>query len=448
MENWAVEEFAGADLGDERLTQRLIKLATRFADKPTASIPGACNDWAETQAAYRFFEQSSDKKRGLDWQEILAPHVECTQARMRQHPVVLCLQDTTELDFNGQEAIGLGPLSYEAQRGMYLHPTYVVTPHREPLGVTDAWMWAREAKGEDGERPGILESQRWIEGYERVAEMADEMPDTRLVYVADREADLVGLMAKAAQLGTPADWLIRAKHNRCLPQGGKLWAAVIAGTALGVIEFTLGARQGQAERQVRQQVWAQTVEISTGRASPLAVTCVIAKEINPPADGKAVEWRLLTNRTIERFAEAAELIDWYRCRWEIETLFHVLKNGCRVEALQLGSAAKLELALALYLVVSWRLTRLVKLGRVHPELEASVFFTEAEWKGAFILAKKAIPQRAPSVREVVRQIAMLGGFLGRKGDGEPGVKTLWLGMQRLRDFVEGMEHMQAIYNAK
>jgi hypothetical protein len=125
-----------------------------------------------------------------------------------------------------------------------------------------------------------------------------------------------------------------------------------------------------------------------------------------------------------------------------------LKNGCRVEALQLGSVAKLELALAVYLVVSWRLARLVKLGRTHPDLEASLLFTEAEWKGAYILAKKAIPKAVPSIREVVRQIAMLGGFLGRKCDGEPGVKTLWLGMQRLRDFVEGMEHMQVIYNAQ
>lgn len=448
MENWAEEEFSGANLGDERLTQRLIKLATRFADKPTASIPGACHDWAETQAAYRFFEQSSEKKRGLDWQEILAPHMASTQARMRQHPVVLCLQDTTELDFNGQGINGLGPLSYEAQRGMYVHPTYVVTPQREPLGVTDAWMWAREAKGADGERPGILESQRWIEGYERVAEMAAGMPESRLVYVADREADLVGLMVKAAQLETPADWLIRAKHNRCLPEGGKLWAAVLAGTALGEIEFTLGARQGQAERRVQQQVWAQRVDISDGCGGQLAVTCVIAQERKPPAGCKAVEWRLLTNRRVTHFDEAAELIDWYRCRWEIETLFHVLKNGCRVEALQLGSVAKLELAIALYLVVSWRLARLVKLGRVHPELEASAFFTEAEWKGAFILAKKPIPKKGPSVRDVVRRIAMLGGFLGRKGDGEPGVKTLWLGMQRLRDFVEGMAHMQSVYNAK
>ena len=443
-----MEEFAGAALGDERLNQRLVKLATRFADKPTASIPGACEDWSETQAAYRFFEQSSDQKRQLGWQDILAPHMACTEARMRQHPVVLCLQDTTELDFNGQETAGLGALSHEAQRGMYLHPTYVVTPDREPLGVTDAWMWAREAKGDDGQRPGILESRRWIEGYQRIAETAPEMPDTRLIYVADREADILELMQCAHHLGTPADWLIRSQHNRALPDGGKLWASVLAATPLGEIEFTMASRQGQAARDVRQQLWARPVSLTDGRGGQLSVTCLIAREINAPAGCKPVEWRLLTNRVADGFAAAIELIDWYRCRWEIETFFHVLKNGCRVEALQLGNVAKLELALAVYLVVSWRLARLVKLGRTHPDLEASALFTETEWKGAYILAKKAIPKKPPTTRELVRQIAMLGGFLGRKGDGEPGVKTLWLGMQRLRDFVEGMAHMQAIYNAK
>jgi hypothetical protein len=157
MATWAMEEFAGAELGDERL----IKAAARFADKPTASIPGACADWAETQAVYRFLDQARDDKRGLPWQDILAPHIAQTEARMRQHPVILCLQDTTELDFNGQAISGLGPLSYEAQRGMYLHPTYAVTPKREPLGVTDAWMWARHPKGADGKRPGIRESLLW-----------------------------------------------------------------------------------------------------------------------------------------------------------------------------------------------------------------------------------------------------------------------------------------------
>ena len=343
---WAEEEFAGADLGDKRLNRRLVKLTERFADKPTASIPGACPDWSETQAVYRFFDQANNAKRPLGWETILTPHLECTVARMRQHRVVLCLQDTTELDFNGQGIDGLGPLSFEAQRGMYLHPTYAVTPEREPLGLTDAWMWSREAKSADGIRPGMRESLRWIEGYERVGEMADTLPDTRLVYIGDREADIVEMMRCARDLDHPADWLIRSRHNRTVPGGSKLWAQTLEGEPLGEIEFSLAARSGQTARVVRQQVWARAIEIPDGAGGLLSVTCVVAKEIDPTTGCKAVEWRLLTNRSVADFADAVELIDWYRCRWEIEIFFNVLKNGCRVEALQLGSVAKLELALA------------------------------------------------------------------------------------------------------
>jgi len=224
MTNWAQDEFAAASLSDKRLTLRLIKLATRFAEQPTASIPGACGGAAETKAADRFFDQANEDQRELGWEAILQPHMQSTMARMYAHPVVLCIQDTTELDFNGQDIAGLGPLSYEAQRGMYVHPTYAVTPQREPLGVIDAWMWARQPKAADGTRPGLCESQRWIEGYERVAESAAQMPHTRWVYLADREADIVALMQRAHALGTPADWLIRAQHNRCLPDGGNLHA--------------------------------------------------------------------------------------------------------------------------------------------------------------------------------------------------------------------------------
>ena len=439
MGNWADDEFGGANLGDGRLNLRLIKLATRFAEQPTASIPGACGDWAETMAAYRFFDQASTEKRGLNWESILQPHIGGSEARMVQHPVVLCLQDTTELDFNGQDTEGLGPLSYEAQRGMYLHPTYAVTPQREPLGIIDAWMWAREPKDADGTRPGVSESTRWIEGYERVAETATKMPGTRLVYVADREADMVCLMQRAQDLGTPVDWLIRAQHNRCLPQGGKLWAEVLAEHPLGEIEFTLASRQGQPERTVCQQLRVKATTIPASDGQMIRVTCLIATETDPPLGCKAVEWRLLTNREVVDLDTAVQLIDWYRCRWEIETLFHVLKNGCRVEALQLGSVAKLELALAVYLVVSWRLARLVRLGRMQPDWSAELFFSKTEWTGAFILNKKKPPAKTPTVREVVRLIAQLGGFLARKGDGEPGVKSLWLGFQALRHFVSGVE---------
>ena len=114
---------------------------------------------------------------------------------------------------------GLGPLSYEMQRGMYLHATYAVTPDREPLGVMDAWMWARELRDANGQRGGIKESLRWIEGYERVAEQAATLPETRLVYVTDREGDIATLMARAAELGHAADWLIRSQHK---PQPGRI----------------------------------------------------------------------------------------------------------------------------------------------------------------------------------------------------------------------------------
>ncbi len=175
------------------------------------------------------------------------------------------------------------------------------------------------------------------------------------------------------------------------------------------------------------------------------VTGFLAEEVGAPDCIKPIKWRLLTNRKVVPFEAIVELIDWYRCQWEIETLFNTLKNGCRVEALPLGHVSKIELALAVYLVVAWRLARLVRLGRMHSNLAATALFTDGEWKGAYILAKKPIPKATPTIREVIRQIAMLGAFLGRKSDGEPGVKTLWLGFQRVRNFVQGVEHMRTIH---
>jgi hypothetical protein len=141
-------------LGDGRLDKRAKILMERFAANPTASIPMACHSWAETCAAYRFLGNPD-----VDWRDMMAPRWEQTQKRMQIYPVVLCLTDSTELDFNGQEAAGLGPLNYEARRGMYLHPTYAVTPQREPLGVLDAWMWARELREIAQGTPATLGAQ-------------------------------------------------------------------------------------------------------------------------------------------------------------------------------------------------------------------------------------------------------------------------------------------------
>lgn len=434
--HWAATEFAQLDLGDARLDKRARVLMERFAANPTASIPAACHGWGETMAAYRFLGNEE-----VEWRDIMAPHWQQTQKRMHAHPVILCLQDTTELDFNGQQAFGLGPLSYEAQRGMYLHPTYAVTPAREPLGVLDAWMWAREPRDKFGIRGGLKESTRWIEGYERIAEMAVELPATRLVYVADREADLLAMMQRAQALGTPADWLVRAVHNRCLPDGNKLWSRTTSGAVMGEIAFTMGSRHGVKARLVRQQLWAERIELPAGKGSPVAVTCIVAREFDAPAGVKPIEWRLLTNRTAVTPDEVIELIDWYRARWEIEMLFNILKNACRVEALQLSGIDRLERALALFMVVAWRIAHLMRLGRTCPDLDAAMFFDPDEIRAAYLLTKVRQPVR-PGLNEVLRLVARLGGFLGRKGDGEPGVKAIWHGLNKVRVAAETLQALR------
>jgi hypothetical protein len=357
---------------------------------------------------------------------------------MGDEPVVLCLQDTTELDFNAQDIDGLGPLAYEAQRGMYLHATYAVNAQRVPLGVLDAWMWAREAKAPGTPRGGLLESVRWVEGYERLAELAADLPATRLVCVGDRESDLLALLVKARDLDHAADYLLRCRHDRVLPEGGKLWDAVMGSVPLGRIRFEMPAGRGRKARAVEQELRAQRVRLADREGGHVEVTCLIASEIAAPAGAKPVVWRLLTNRDAATLVEAVELVDWYRTRWEVELLFLTLKEGCRVEALQLSTVARIERALAVYLVVSWRIGLLMRLGRACPDWDAERLFTREEWQAAWIVARKTPPAKTPTLRAALHMIAALGGFLGRKGDGEPGVKSLWIGLQRVASCVEGM----------
>ena len=433
--SWAAQEFETLDLGDARLNRRAVLLAERLAQKPGASIPNACHNWSETVAAYRFLSHED-----VSWDDVMQAHWQASEQRIGQHPVVLCLQDTTELDFNAQQTAGLGPLSYEAQRGLYLHPTYVVTPDREPLGVTNAWTWARQFKAADGTRAGVLESTRWIESYERVAEQALRLPHTRHICVADRESDIMALLVRARELDHAADYLVRSQHNRALPEGGKLWEKVGQAPVLGHVRFDLPAGRGRKARAVKQEVRVERVTLKDGANGQVQVTCVVAAEINAPAGVKPVLWRLLTNRQASTLEQACELIDWYRARWEIELFFLVLKEGCRVERLQLGDSERLQTALALYMVIAWRINRLMRLGRALADLPADLVFESDEWKAAFILNKKPVPKQVPELNTVIRLIAQRGGFLARKGDGQPGAKSIWLGMQDVAVFVEGIRY--------
>ncbi len=441
-DSWALDEMGTVNLGDERLNRRVVQVLEQLGEKPTPSIPTACKGWAETMAAYRLFD--NDK---VTMGKVLAAHEKATVARIKQQAVVLCLEDTTEVDYSSKkETKGLGPLTHQHKRqGLLLHPTLAVTPDRVPLGCLRTFAWIHD--GEKGRRTAIEEKEsfRWIEGYRRVSEVATEVPQTQLVYVADRESDIYELFVEAQTAqGQRADLLIRVAQDRKLFDGGKLWEEAEKSPALGTVEFDLPKRDKQPGRRVVQALRAVRVTLKapyrTGKKLPdVGVTVILAKEENPPSGMEPVEWMLLTTRSVTTFDEAARMMQWYLCRWQIEVFFHILKNGCKIEKLQLEHMDRLKPAIALYMIIAWRVLYLTMLGRKCPNLSCDTVFETEEWQAVYIVTKRTPPpKQPPRLNEMVKMIASYGGYLNRKGDGEPGPKTLWIGLQRVRDFVLGI----------
>lgn len=452
LESWPEQEMLTANFGDARLQRRAHLILGALSQRPEGSIPSACCGWAETQAAYRLF--SNEK---VTAERVLEPHRDATLERMEQHPVVLCVQDTTELDYTSKSQIqGLGPLTYENSIGLYIHPTLAVTPQRLCLGVLDQWTWVRDLEEHGGKdrqhrlkRPlEEKESFRWLEGYRRVCDLQTVLPQTRLVYVADRDSDLFELF-EAGQMGEAA-WLIRGNQDRKLTDGRHLWEAVREAEVIGTLEFDLPAGPDRPARHVVQTLRTARLKLKPpyrpDRKLPaLEVTAILAREKAPPAGVESIEWLLLTNLPIGDGQEAAEMVDWYVCRWQIEVYFRTLKSGCKVEQLQLQSRDRLEVALAFYMIVAWRVLYLVMLGRTIPDLPCEAVFAPEEWRAVCLVSqKKKPPHQPPKLADFLTMLAGLGGYLGRKGDGPPGPKAIWIGLQRTRDFVIAIKALEDI----
>ena len=440
------DELAELDLGDARLNKRACALIETLGRRPDRSIPAACGGWAETKAAYRLLD--SDK---VSAHKLLEPHYARTRERMTEHDTVLCIQDTTELDYTGKNDIqGLGTLNYEHRRGLYVHPTLAVTPERLPLGMLDSWHWTRPLEDAD------TESIRWLEGYQRLCEaqqyLWEQAFDTRLVYLADREADLFELYAEHQSVlnrqEQAADWLIRAQHDRNTASGTKLWASVQAAPELGQVQFDMPASAKRTGRPCIQSLRAARLTLTAPRDSaarqPIAVTALLAREINPPGNEPPIEWMLLTNLEVSTREQAEQMLSWYLCRWQIEIFFRILKSGCKIEALQLEKLQRLEPAIMLYMLIAWRVLFFTMVGRECPELPCDLIFEDEEWKAVYIVSRKQQPpETPPTLNEMIRMVAGLGGFLNRKGDGVPGPQTIWIGLQRSKDFVLAIESLRA-----
>lgn len=455
-EDWAEEEFGGAELGDSRLQKRLLTIARDLYARPQANIPQACGSKARTKAAYRFFDHDRTAM-----EKILKPHYESTVRRVREHRVVLAVQDTTTLNYSKHPATeGLGTIGSTLDKsvGLILHNTMAVSQEGTPLGLLDVQCWVRNKEdfGKKCRRHELpieqKESYKWLKSFHAVEGAQKDCENSMIVSVGDREADIYELFELALEGTTGAKLLVRAERERLLADGqGHLWEKVAQVRVSGIQILRVPRRGNRMAREAEMEIRFAEVTLIPPKTKPhlnkIKLWAVLAQEIGEPEGVEPLRWMLLSTVDVSTFEQATERLAWYALRWGIEVYHKTLKSGCKIEDRQLSAADSIEACLSIDMVVAWRIFHLTKLGRETPDVPCTVFFEDEEWKAlnTYKTQNPVPPENPPTLREAMRMTATLGGFLGRKSDGEPGTQTLWLGLQRLDDLTTMWKHMAAHY---
>lgn len=441
MPSWANDELAAVDLGDARLNRRVVRVVTDLAAQPTASVPQACGTWAATKGVYRLWAAPR-----VTPEAIRAAHQQQTLERLRGHPTVLVIQDTTALDFTHHPTTrGLGSLDVPTHQGLKVHSALAVRPDGVPLGLLHQAVWTRDpaARGHAKRRrqraTNEKESQRWLTALQ--ASQAAVPDGIRVITIADREADIYDLFALPRRPGV--ELLIRATHNRRVEHPARyLWPALRQSPNWGHLTVDVRRHDDHPARTALVTLRVASLLIAPPRhhrhqaaLAPIEVQAILAEEEHPPPGTVPLCWLLLTTLPVATFEDAVQCVEWYCARWLVERYHFVLKSGCRVEDLQLETAARLQCALATYSLVAWRLLWLTYEARQQPTTSCATALEAHEWQALYCTIHRTPtpPALPPTLHEAIRWIAQLGGFLGRTRDGHPGVKTLWRGLRRLHD---------------
>ena len=475
---WVRQELACADLSDKRLDRRLTKTAEHLAQSPSSPINEACGTWAGTQAAYRLFNNPKASPA-----KILKPHWEATAARMAGcGGPVLVMQDTVFFSYGRHvKTRGLGPIGKSNAAhdcGLIMHNALAFTTQGVPLGILSQSIWARrevpvEDYQEKIERLQVTaieekESAKWLVALTETVERAPL--GVAVVTVADRESDFFEFLTHAHDL--QAHYLIRARTDRKLvPEDSagcvRMQEALSDAPALGSMVIEVPGNGRRKARMATIEVRIAEVAIpppqrrgaakTSGSIDPVTVTLIGATEFSPPAGVEPISWVLLTNLIVKDFASATEKVRWYGRRWGIE-IWHqpygrqckVLKSGCKVEDCLLEEACRLKRYLTLFSIIGVRLMHVTTLARAYPDRPATEVFSGEEIEALHIRVTRALPPAdpAPTLREMVRMLGRLGGHLGRKGDGEPGVTVLWRGWTSLYETVETLRALQQVVNPR
>jgi hypothetical protein len=444
------DELRGIKLQDQRLNKRSGRIIELLAANPEASINAACGPWGETLAAYRFFDNPA-----VTPEQILQPHREATKRRLCEHPVVLLVQDTTELDFTKHPPKDARLLDRPHRFGLYEHVQLAVTPDKLCLGVMGTEFFDRmpETLGKSAERSRLpieqKESFRWLEGYRSACELAKDCPETHIVSVADCEADIYDIFLEAQQQpGVHADFIIRARVERSTLERDlavgpavfcKVRAEVSASPRRGTRSIALSQTPQRAARQAQLEIRAITVQVKPpherSRLPSVSYNVVLVEEVGGPGDGTDVSWLLITSLPIETFDNLLQIIDYYVARWTVEIYFRILKTGCRVEDIQLETTARLKNCLAFYMIIAWRLLYLTYLNRTCPTLSCTAVFDDSEWKSVWrVVTKTPLPQSVPTLEAFLKLLTQLGGYNNRATENPAGPQPIWVGLRRMVDF--------------
>lgn len=464
---WAEQEFGDCELGDERLTRRVVKIVGEQAAKPGASYAEACGGERDAlKGYYRFLNAEHEE---LDLESLLATHRRQTLRRMKGQETVLLIQDSSDLNFSTRtkcEDLGtIGTNQTGAKsRGLRLHSCLAVgAADGLPLGVVRLDGYAPEsAKGKDPARPiEEKDSHRWLVTYQDGIDLATTLPDTRFISVADREGDIFELFDLHRRLpGKKPELLVRARCNRCLEETERKLFAELAQAPLAgkvILEVprqrehlgkpskagrpALPARKAEVEIRFKEVTISAPQTPQTRDRPPLRLWAIHLVEKNPPPGATAVHWLLLTTVQVVSVKQALKCVRWYCRRWRIEEWHRVLKSGCKIEAHQNHSAETLLRAITLDAVIAWRIMLLVLLGRAVPGLPSDLIFSSNECEVLELLAQK----KNLSLNEAIIVIAKLGGYLNRKCDAYPGYECLWKGYAQFRAMVKivGLDRRRA-----
>ena len=446
MKQWlqmqVAQDLRTVEFGDKRLVKRCIKLGKAMAKQSDGSIPSFSGKWKEAKAAYRFYANPKVKRRA-----ILKAHQKATLERMRQESSeVLMIQDTSVLDLSRHHAMeGRGPIGKERHmQGLLMHNAFAVSISGDVLGLLDQRVWSRRQRSYPKTETGLQrrqrerESQRW----QRVLKTIRKQTQAAVIHVADREADIYELLEEL--VGHGERFVIRSSWNRRLEETGQLISdALKQAPEVGFVELELPARGGKAKSKAYLRICRTSVTIRPPKTMPAGhpnITVGIVEAFEQGQEG--LHWRLLTTEPIETLEDCLRVLQIYSRRWRIEEFHKGLKTGCQVEERRLETAKRLGVFLIMASVITTFLLRIRHLAQQGEELANDYFSLEQ----IAILRKKfpGLLGRQPAVAQALRAMAQLGGFLGRKGDGDPGWITLWRGWKKLIQLEEGLHMAKSI----